>query len=180
GADVNARSNHEEWERQVTAEPRAKWLPPGNMTALLFAAREDCLDCIGVLVELGADVNATTPDGISGVVSALINGHYDVAGALVEAGTDPNLYDETGRGALYAAIDFNTMPSSNRPAPHVLENKLTALDVAAMLLDRGADPDARLISMPPYRAKLDRGNDMMLTAGTRSEEHTSELQSREK
>src|SRR5690606_27367944 len=79
---------------------------------------------------------------------------------------DPNLVDETGRGALYAAIDFNTMPASNRPAPHVLENRLTALDVARMLLERGADPNAQLVSMPPYRAKLDRGNDMMLTAGT--------------
>ena len=47
--------------------------------------------------------------------SALINGHYDVAGALVQAGIDPNLVDYTGRGGLYAAIDFNTMPSSNRP-----------------------------------------------------------------
>ncbi|MBN1239172.1 MAG: ankyrin repeat domain-containing protein [Gammaproteobacteria bacterium] len=166
GADVNARSNLEEWERQVTAEPRAKWLPPGSMTALLFAAREGCVDCVPVLVELGADVDAATPDGINPVLSALINGHYDVAGALLEAGADPNLVDETGRGALYAAIDFNTMPASNRPAPHVLENRLTALDVAEMLLERGADPNAQLVSMPPYRAKLDRGNDMMLTAGT--------------
>ena len=166
GAEVDARSNLEEWERQTTAEPRAKWLPPGNMTPLLFAAREGCVECVPVLVELGADVNATTPEGISGVVLALINGHYDVAGALVEAGTDPNLVDDTGRGALYAAIDFNTMPSSNRPAPHVLENELSALDVAAMLLEKGADVNAQLDRQAPYRAKLDRGNDTMLTSGT--------------
>ncbi|HEX6998040.1 MAG TPA: ankyrin repeat domain-containing protein [Gammaproteobacteria bacterium] len=166
GADPNARSNVEEWERQRTAEPRDKWLPPGGLTPLLFAAREGCLGCIPVLVEGGADVDATTPDGLSAVVLALINGHYDVAGALVEAGTDVNLYDYTGRGALYAAIDFNTMPASNRPAPKVLENRLTALDVARMLLERGADPNARLTRMPPYRAKLDRGNDMLFQAGT--------------
>src|SRR5690606_25096684 len=166
GADVNARSNVEEWERQRTADPRDKWLPPGGLTPLLFAARENCLACIPVLVKAGADLNATTPDGISAVTIALINGHYDVAGALVEAGTDPNLYDYTGRGALYAAIDFNTMPASNRPAPKVLENELTALDVARMLLERGADPNARLTRMPPYRAKLDRGNDTIYQAGT--------------
>ncbi|HEX7081344.1 MAG TPA: ankyrin repeat domain-containing protein [Gammaproteobacteria bacterium] len=166
GADVDARSNLEEWERQYTAEPRAKWLPPGAMTPLLFAAREGCVECIRVLAELGADVNAVTPDGISAVVSALINGHYDAAAALVEAGTDPNLVDETGRSALYAAIDFNTMPSSNRPAPHVLENELTALDVAELLLEHGADVNVRLKRMAPYRAKLDRGNDTMLTTGT--------------
>ena len=159
-------SDVEQWERQTTAEPRAKWLPPGGMTALLFAAREGCLACIDVLVGAGADVNGTTPDGISPVVLALINGHYDVAARLVEAGTDPNLVDYTGRGALYAAIDFNTMPSSNRPAPYVTENDHTALDVAVMLLERGADVNAQLASVPPYRAKLDRGNDTALAAGT--------------
>jgi ankyrin repeat protein len=166
GADVNARSNEEQWERQRTSEPRDKWLPPGSLTPLLFAARENCLGCIPVLVEAGADVNATTPDGISPVVIALINGHYDVAGALLEAGTDPNLADETGRTALYAAIDFNTMVKSNRPAPKVLENRLTALDVARIALERGADVNARLARLPPYRAKLDRGNDGMLGGGT--------------
>jgi ankyrin repeat protein len=166
GADVNARSNQEEWERQVTSEPRDKWLPPGGLTPLLFAARENCLDCLPVLIEAGADVNATTPDGISAVVIALINGHYDVAGALVEAGTDPKLADYTGRTALYAAIDFNTMVKSNRPAPKVLENKLTGLDVARLLLEHGADVNATLKRLPPYRAKLDRGNDTMLGGGT--------------
>jgi len=166
GADVNARSNVEEWERQITSEPRDKWLPPGGLTPLLFAAREGCVECVPVLKQAGADVNATTPNGISATILALINGHYDTAGALVDAGTDPNLIDYVGRGALYAAIDFNTMPSSNRPAPKVIEQKLSALDVARMLLARGADPNARLVKQSPYRAKLDRGNDVMLGAGT--------------
>jgi len=166
GADVNARSNVEQWERQMTSEPRDKWLPPGGLTPLLFAARENCLACLPVLVEAGADVSATTPDGISAVVMALINGHFDAAGALIDAGTDPNLADYTGRTALYAAIDFNTMVKSNRPAPKVLENRLTGLDVARLLLERGANVNATLKRLPPYRAKLDRGNDTMLGGGT--------------
>lgn len=166
GADVAATSNVEEWERQVTEEPRAKWLPPGGMTALLFAAREGCLGCISVLVDSGADPSQTTPDGISPIVSALINGHYDVAAALIEAGTDPNLVDYTGRGGLYAAADFNTMPSSNRPAPYVTQNDHSALDVGRLLLERGADVNAQLIRQAPYRAKLDRGNDTVLGGGS--------------
>jgi ankyrin repeat protein len=166
GADVNARSNEEKWERQITSEPRDKWLPPGGLTPLLFAARENCLACLPVLIGAGADIHATTPDGISAVVMALINGHFDVAGALVEAGTNPNLADYTGRTGLYAAIDFNTMVKSNRPAPKVIENRLSGLDVARLLLEHGADPNPVLKRLPPYRAKLDRGNDTMLGAGT--------------
>jgi len=166
GADVDAQSNIEEWERQRTAEPREKWLPPGGLTPLLFAAREGCTACVPILLDAGAEIDTTAPDGISAAVSALINGHYDTAAALIDGGIDPNLVDYTGRGALYAAVDFNTMPSSNRPAPEVLGNEHTALDIEKMLVEHGADVNAQLERIAPYRAKLDRGNDTVLGQGT--------------
>jgi uncharacterized protein len=166
GADVNARSDIREWERQSTDEPRAKWMPLGGLSPLLFAAREGCPACVPVLAEAGAELDTATPEGVSAVISALINGHFDTAAALIEAGVDPNLADETGRTALYSAIDFSVMPASNRPAPYVLDNTLTALDVAARLLEHGADVNAQLRRMVPYRAKLDRGNDTALNGGS--------------
>jgi uncharacterized protein len=166
GADVNAISNVVEWERQTTDEPRAKWLPPGGFSALLYAAREGCTACVPILAQAGANVNQTTAEDISGVVLALINGYYDTAIALLDAGTDPNLLDYTGRGALYAAADFNTMPVSNRPAPNVLPNEHSALDVMRRALELGADPNAQLTKQAPYRSKIDRGNDTVLTTGT--------------
>ena len=45
GADVNARSTVNNWERQVTAEPRAMYRPAGGLTPLLYAAREGCVEC---------------------------------------------------------------------------------------------------------------------------------------
>jgi ankyrin repeat protein len=166
GADVNARSAVQHWERQVTAEPREKWLPPGGFTALHFVARQGCLECARVLAESGADINAVDPDGNSAVVLAIINGHYDLAGYLIDKGSDPNLADVTGRTALYAAVDFNTMPNDNRPAPKVIDEELTALDLIQKLLDHGANVNAQLKKQAPYRAKLDRGDDTMLTTGT--------------
>jgi len=166
GAEIDAVSDVREWERQNSDEPRAKWLPPGGFTALLYAAREGCAACVPVLAEAGADLNAATAEEISGVVLALINGHYDTAMALLTAGTDPNLYDYTGRGALYAAADFHTMPMSNRPAPNVLPNEHSALDVMRLALEKGADVDAALSRQAPYRSKIDRGNDTVLSSGT--------------
>ena len=53
GADVNARSTVVTWERQRSAEPRDKWLPPGGFTALLLAGRAGCVDCVKALASLG-------------------------------------------------------------------------------------------------------------------------------
>jgi ankyrin repeat protein len=166
GADVNAVSNINKWERQVTSEPRDKWLPLGGLTPLLFAARQGCVDCAKVLLEGGAKIDTTDPSGISPVLLAIINGHYDVAGFLLNKGADPNLADDTGRTALFSAVDFNTMPADNRPAPKVIDNQMSSLELIALLLDKGANVNAQLKKQQPYRAKLDRGDDTMLTTGT--------------
>jgi ankyrin repeat protein len=166
GADVNAVSNINKWERQNTAEPREKWLPSGGLTPLLFAARQGCVECEQILLDAGAKINTTDPDGISAVLIAIINGHYDAAGFLLNKGADPNLADETGRTALFAAVDFNTVPVSNRPAPRVIDNQISSLDLIKLLLDKGANVNAQLKKQQPYRAKLDRGQDSMLTTGS--------------
>jgi ankyrin repeat protein len=166
GADVNAKSDLQKWERQVTAEPREKWLPPGGLTPTYFAARQGCADCIRVLASLKADVDFADQDGVTPLIDALINGHYDAASALVDAGADPNKADNVGRTPLYAAVDMNTVPSSNRPGPKTIENEMTGLQFVAKLLDKGANPNARLKKQTPYRSKVDRGTDTMLGAGT--------------
>jgi ankyrin repeat protein len=166
GADVNAVSNINKWERQVTSEPRDKWLPLGGLTPLLFAARQGCVACEQVLLDAGAKINTADPDGIGPVVMAIINGHYDAAALLINRGADPNLADDTGRTALFSAVDFNTMPADNRPAPKVIDNQMSSLELIKLLLDKGANVNAQLKKQQPYRAKLDRGDDTMLTTGT--------------
>ena len=166
GADVNALSSIEEWERQITEEPRDKWLPPGGMSPLQFAAREGCVACVAPLLEEGANIDAATPKGITPLLTALINGHYDVAWELIEAGANVNLNDDTNRSPLYAAVDFNIMPESNRPAPDVFGNTHTAFELIELLIAKGADVNVQLSQAAPYRLKLDRGTDSMLVAGT--------------
>ena len=166
GADVNARSTIINWERQRTSEPRDKWLPPGGLTPLLFAAREGCVECARVLISAGADLNIVDPDRYTPLVMALINGHFDVAGVLIDSGADVDMEDKVGRTPLLAAVDAHTMPSSNRPAPRETDDVLGSMDIIAKLLDRGANVDAALRAQIPYRTKLDRGGDGVLGPGT--------------
>jgi len=166
GADVNARSTVVKWERQRTAEPRDKWLPPGGFTALLLAARAGCVDCVTALVQAGANIDEIDPENHSALVLALMNGEFDVAGALIDAGIDVNIADNVGRTALLAAVDAHTMPSSNRPAPKEADSTLTSMDIIHRLLAKGADVNVALRAQLPYRTKLDRGGDGVLGAGT--------------
>lgn len=166
GADVNARQVTWNWERQMTKEPREKWMPLGGLTPLLFAARQGCLDCGRILLKAGADINAADPNNITPMLLALINGHYDFAAFMIDQGADPNLADETGRTPLFAAVDDHTMPESNLPAPREIDNNLTSMDVIKALLAHGANVNAQLKKQQPYRTKVDRGNDTMLGTGT--------------
>ncbi len=133
---------------------------------MLFAAREGCVDCVKVLISSGADPNIVDPDQYSPLVLALINGHFDVAGALIDAGANLDMQDKVGRTALWAAVDAHTMPSSNRPAPRETDDALSSMEIITKLLDRGARVDVALRAQVPYRTKLDRGGDGVLGAGT--------------
>ena len=89
GADVNARSTVNNWERQVTAEPRAIYRPAGGLTPLLYAAREGCVECARMLVDAGADLNLADPESISPLLMAVINGHFDTRAVSDQEGREP-------------------------------------------------------------------------------------------
>ena len=166
GADVNARSTVNDWARQVTAEPRAVYRPAGGLTPLLYAAREGCVDCARALIEAGAELNRPDPEGISPLLLAILNQRFDVAALLIDRGADPNAFDFWGRGPLYAAADLSTVPRGGRPDRPSLD-RTTALEIAARLLARGADPNMQLKLPPPFRnVGNDRGLDGMLGTGT--------------
>jgi ankyrin repeat protein len=165
GADVNARSTVNNWDRQVTAEPRAIYRPAGGLTPLLYAAREGCVECARLLVDGGADLNLADPENLSPLLMAVINGHWDTAQYLIKKGANPNKWDFWGRAPLYAAVDLNTIPRGGRPDWPSLD-EATPLQVIEMLLDAGANPNAQLKLAPPFRnIGNDRGLDGMLTTG---------------
>jgi ankyrin repeat protein len=139
--------------------------PRGGFTALLFAARGGFTESAKILLDHGADIKIADPDNTSALVLAIINGHYDTAAFLVERKADPNTADNYGRAALFAAVDMRDLYQSNRPAPRD-SNKLEPLDLIKMLLDHGADPNAKLAKLIPARAVLDFPDVMMGEGGT--------------
>ena len=114
GAKVNARSLPNNWERQVTAEPRMKILPVGGLTPLLYAAREGCTECVAQLIKSGADLNLPDPDGVTPLVMAGLNARWDSMKLLLEAGANPDKWDVYGRNPLYMVADYNTLPHGGR------------------------------------------------------------------
>jgi ankyrin repeat protein len=166
GADIDARSTVNEWPRQTTVFPRAKYLPSGGLTPLLFAAREGCAACIAALIDAGADPNLPDPDEVTPLLMALLNGRFDAAAALLDAGANVNKWDWWGRTPLYAAIDYNTLPTGGRfDRPSTDDTQ--AIEIVRRLLEAGANPNPRLKLLPPYRNVLDdRGADPLITIGT--------------
>jgi uncharacterized protein len=145
GAEINARSRELQYSQDhFGLEGVNTILPHGHWTALMYAARQGSLEASRTLLDAGADRNLVDPDGTTAVVLAIINGHYDTAVLLLEKGADPNIADAAGMAALYAAVDMNTLGEVYGRPPRPAHDKQTALDLIAVLLDRGANPNAQL------------------------------------
>ncbi len=168
GADVNARGVVRNWERKVITEPRPKDMNQGGFTPLLYAAREGCTECAKYLVAGSADLDMADPHGDTPLLMALMNMHFEFAKYMIEAGADLDKWDFYGRSPVYMAADVSTLPTKGNGAMAVLpsEDKVTALDVATLLLEKGANPNIQLKRRPPYRdVPQDRSGDVILAQG---------------
>jgi ankyrin repeat protein len=168
GANANARGLERDWQRRILTEPRPKDMNRGGFTALLYAAREGCIDCARNLVKGGADIDLPDPERVTALALAINNLHYDLAVYLIEAGADVDKWDLFGRTPLYQAVDMNTLPTQGSGAMSALPSmdKHTGYDVAKLLLERGANPNIQLKRRPPYRnVPNDRGGDTILSVG---------------
>ena len=168
GADLNARGVVRQWERKVITEPRPKDMNKGGFTALLYAAREGCVECARHLVAAGADPDLDDPERITPLNMALLNLHFEFAAFMIKAGADVDKWDLFGRSPIYMAADISTLPTKGNGAMAVLpsEDSVTALDVARLLLEKGANPNLQLKRRPPYRdVPQDRGGDTILAQG---------------
>jgi ankyrin repeat protein len=87
---------------------------------------------------------------------------------MIKAGADVDKWDLFGRSPVYMAADVSTLPVKGNGAMAVIpsQDSVTALDVARLLLEAGANPNLQLKRRPPYRdVPQDRGGDSILAQG---------------
>lgn len=123
----------------------------GGFTPLLYAVRNGHEDTVKTLLAHGADANDVAPDGTSALNMAVVNAYYDLAAILLDHGANPNAPDP--RGSALHTLAWLRKPGSDGGnglgrrsyAPPLPNGNLTALDLAKKLLDKGANPNTRIV-----------------------------------
>jgi len=115
----------------------------GEFDALGFAVRGGAIEATRALLDAGADVNAETRGGMSMLVLATLNAHYELAALLVDRGANPNA-DKHGWTALHQlAWSRRWNRGFNLPGP-AATGDLSSLELVEKLVAAGANVDARL------------------------------------
>ena len=147
GADVNASSINRDYQRHVTAEGRPKNLDSGGFTPLLYAARENCMACVEVLLKNRVDIDLPDPDGVSPLLLAIMNSNWDLSRQLILSGADVNQWNVFGEAPLFTAVDLRSRIDGGR-ATIDFPNKASGLEIVTLLLEHGADPNTQLFFKP--------------------------------
>jgi uncharacterized protein len=127
---------------------------PGNMNALMFAAREGNVDAAKLLLDAGSDVNAVDKNDITPLFMAISNNRIPMARFLIERGANINAKDWYGRTPLFAAIEMRNVDLDYQTFEHIVnaEERKTILDFIGFLLDNGVDANIRVKEVPPLRS----------------------------
>jgi len=81
----------------------------GRLPPLVAAAGENCADVVTMLLDRGANINATDHDGWTALIKATEAGYVELVELLVKRGADIEIADSTGRKAwTYAALAGRT------------------------------------------------------------------------
>lgn len=125
----------------------------GEFTALTFAVRAGAVEAAKALLAAGADASAILLDGTSMLGLAAINANYEVAGALLDAGADPNSAVGGWSVLHQIALVRRWNRGFNLPGPEH-RDRLSSLELARQLVAHGADVDRRQEGEP----RDDNGN----------------------
>lgn len=113
----------------------------GGLTALVLAARQNCMACAELLLGAHADINQRTRYGWTPLLTAVQNRHYKLAAYFLDHGADPNIANNGGWSPLYIAVDNRNIEGGDYP---VREPDMDHLDMIKLLIAKGANVNARV------------------------------------
>jgi ankyrin repeat protein len=122
-------------------QPRNAVADGGELTALIYVARNGDIASAKVLLDAGADVNQTSGYGWSPLLAATQNRNYKMGVYLLSRGADVNLTNKGGWTPLYLATDNRNIEGGDYP---VRKPDMDHLDYIKVLIDKGANINARV------------------------------------
>jgi ankyrin repeat protein len=138
----------------------------GAKTPLLYATRQGDLETTRLLVAAGADIEQSDANGETPLLTAIINAtiasksgpptqHIEVAHYLIEQGANINVSDWYGQTPLWNAVDLRNVEVPGPTRDNGIDRD-AAFELIRTLLERGADPNARIQQVLPVKRWITR------------------------
>jgi uncharacterized protein len=134
-------------------ERGSRYLIPGAMTPLLYAARDGRIESAKLLLTAGAEIEHTDANGITPLLMAITNNHIEMARYLIDRGANVKAVDWYGRTPLWAAIETRNMDVDSSTFENGVDRG-PVLQLITVILDKGADLNARTKETPPIRRQM--------------------------
>jgi ankyrin repeat protein len=131
----------------------SRFLIPGAMTPLLYAARDGRIESAKVLLAAGAEIEHADANGITPLLMAITNNHVDMARFLIDRGANVRAVDWYGRTPLWASIELRNMDVDSSTFENGVDRG-PVLDLIKVLLDKGVEVNARMKEVPPIRRQM--------------------------
>jgi uncharacterized protein len=135
----------------------------GGMTPLLYAAREGADAATAALIKRGATLELAEANGMTPLLMALLNNQLGSARQLIDAGANVNAEDFYGRTPLWAVVEYRNLDMNNRIEDSPTTNNIdraASMPLIKLLLEKGANVNARTREVPPPRKWLYALNDV--------------------
>lgn len=131
-------------------ERGSRYFIPGGLTPLLYAARDGRTEAAKILLDAGADIEGPDPNGITPLLMAIADNQVATARLLIDRGAKINVSDWYGRTPLWTAVEVRNMDEDNGSFENGVDRE-PVLDLINVLLDKGANPNARTKESIPIR-----------------------------
>ena len=121
-------------------------------------------DCLRVLIEAGADINARHRRGTTALISACLRGHDKCVNLLLQSGTDVNMTDNRGCSPLMRSLlrrklsCLNLLVQAGADVNAVSNNANTTLMVAALYISSPDIPITPCVILLKAGARINMRN----------------------